>query len=272
MVNALQIGTHLSPEDIGELQAQSARILEDPICDVEVAKVPNFIVAREGPAWDQRSVVDKAVWLVTERFSEKRDTVNRLTDLVLDRLQDEELRLLFRLDQGFNHTMYFMTIHAWLLHRRLILEGKEGYRIDDDLFESCWACTKQWMQVKKVKEFRFSAELRNTQEYMFTLMLSLDDTLDRADILAARMQLVLWANVYSGEPSRNAHFIVLLTKYILRQLSMILQLPAESVMEGRFKWADFQVTAVSKEKLEKRKALMKVYPYKLPVRRGDAVE
>lgn len=97
------------------------------------------------------------------------------------------------------------------------------------------------MWLKKVPEYRFEAELQNVQEYMFGCCVTLDKALERPDILPARVQQVLWANIYSGSVKKDSSGLTRLTKYLLRQLGLMLQLDATCFLSGSFVWADFPI-------------------------------
>merc|ERR1712216_875177 len=82
--------------------------------------------------------------------------------------------------------------------------GRAGAKIDEKLFELVWLLVQQWMLLKKVPEFRWNAELKNVQQYLFGMCIALDRALERADILPARIQRVLANNLYSGEVRQDA--------------------------------------------------------------------
>merc|ERR1719499_705416 len=170
-----------------------------------------------------------------------KHVVARYNDLIIERLDNEPLLAAFGIDAGFNMQVYFMILHAWLLHQRLVLEGTKAKALDEELFESCWSLVRNFMWLKKIPEYRFDAELRNVQEYMLGCCVALDKALERPDILPARLQQVLWANLYSGAVKKDADALTRLTKYCLRQLGLILQLDAEHFLAGNFVWADFPI-------------------------------
>lgn len=113
------------------------------------------------------------------------------------------------------------------------------HRIEHNVFENCWTIVKFMLVLKQVPEYRFEQELKHVQSYMFGCMVTLDQCLERADILPARMQQALWRNVYSGEVPKNSDGLILLTKYMLRQLSLVLQLEEGHFVNAQFVWADF---------------------------------
>lgn len=237
-----QFETRLMPEDILHLRATSMRIMQDTICELEPGEMEKCLVHRE------KLSANMAWWSIRRLHLHATDSFNRVSqvkvrynDLLLDRLRDRRLLMAFNIKLDFNMQAYFLILHAWLLHQRLVLEGAKAKKIDDDLFESCWMHVRNWMFLKRVPEFRFDADLKNVQEYMLGCCVALDKALERPDILPARIQQVLWRNVYSATGDRDATALMLLTKYVIRQLGLMLQLDAEHFLAGNFVWADFPI-------------------------------
>jgi len=246
-----QFENQLMPEDILHLRATSMVIMQDPICEVLAKEVASCLVDRTDPIkalplWHIRRLSTA----VTQPQRERKLAASNLSDLVMERLDNEGLSQTFDIDGGFNMQVYFMVLHIWLLHQRLVLEGPAAKRLDEDLFEDCWTTVRNWMWLKKVPEYRFDAELQNVQEYMFGCCLALDKALERSDILPARLQQVLWANIYSGSVKKDAAALNRLTKYILRQLGLVLQLDKEHFLAGNFTWADYPLTTTPIAKRE----------------------
>eukprot|EP00931_Biecheleriopsis_adriatica_P029908 TRINITY_DN17683_c0_g1_i2.p1 TRINITY_DN17683_c0_g1~~TRINITY_DN17683_c0_g1_i2.p1 ORF type:complete len:342 (-),score=79.28 TRINITY_DN17683_c0_g1_i2:92-1063(-) len=232
----------LMPEDILHLRALSMTIMQDPVCELRPEEAQRYVVDHsdpigELPLWHPRRLAHQ----VTDPFRLRKLTVSRYHKLILERLDNEPLLAAFGIDTGFNMQAYFMILHAWLLHQRLVLEGSKAKKIDEDLFEACWTLTRSWLMLKKVPEYRFDAELQNVQEFMLGACIAMDKALERPDVLPARVQQCLWANMYSGGVRKEHKGLTRLTKYMLRQLSLMLQLDADRFLSGQFVWADFPV-------------------------------
>lgn len=235
-----QFEKQLMPEDILHLRATSMTIMQDPICEVPPHEVERCVrrikdPLADLPVWHPQRISSK----LTQPFRSHKEDTKRLSELITERLNNEELCQVFGIDQDFNMQVYWMILHAWLLHQRFVLEGAKVKKLDEDLFESCWTTCRNWMWLKKVPEYRFDAELQHIQEFMLGCCLALDKALERPDILPARLQQVLWANIYSGSVRKDAATLRKLTKYVLRQLGLVLQLDADVVVKGHFVWADF---------------------------------
>ncbi|CAE8621631.1 unnamed protein product, partial [Polarella glacialis] len=215
----------------------------DPVCELRPEEALRYVVDHvdpiaEMPVWHPRRVAVK----LTDPFRDRKLAVARYHRLILERLDNEPLLAAFGVDTGFNMQAYFMILHAWLLHQRLVLEGSKAKRLDEELFETCWTLTRNWLLLKKTPEYRFDAELQNVQEYMLGCCIAMDKALERPDVLPARVQQVLWNNMYSGSVKKDHRGLMRLTKYILRQLSLVLQLDTDRFLTGSFVWADFPVS------------------------------
>mmetsp|Transcript_56072 Transcript_56072/g.121258 ORF Transcript_56072/g.121258 Transcript_56072/m.121258 type:complete len:333 (+) Transcript_56072:232-1230(+) len=232
----------LMPEDILHLRATSMAIMQDPVCELRPEEARRYAIERPDPTlelpwWHPRKLTSQ----VSKPLHARKEAGFRLRDLITERLDNETLLQAFEIDNGFNMQVYFMILHAWLLHQRLVLEGNKAKRLDADLFEHCWTLVRNWMWIRKVPEYRFDTEMRNVQEFLLGCCVALDKALERPDILPARLRQELWANVYSGGCKKDSAALTLLTKYCLRQLALMLQLDTECVLNGNFVWADFPV-------------------------------
>eukprot|EP00928_Gymnodinium_smaydae_P087595 TRINITY_DN71841_c0_g1_i1.p1 TRINITY_DN71841_c0_g1~~TRINITY_DN71841_c0_g1_i1.p1 ORF type:complete len:251 (+),score=75.63 TRINITY_DN71841_c0_g1_i1:105-755(+) len=209
-------------------------IMQDPRCELRPEEAARYVVQREDPLMQLPAWHPRRLQAVAARpFRARKEVVRRMTDLIIERIDNEPLCNAFDIDGGFNMQVYFMILHAWLLHQRLVLEGARAKKLDEDLFEACWTLVRNCMWLKKIPEYRFDAELLNTQEYMLGCCIALDKALERPDILPARLQQVLWANVYSGGVKKDAATLTLLTKYCLRQLGLMLQLDTEVFLDDQ---------------------------------------
>eukprot|EP00441_Pelagodinium_beii_P033794 CAMPEP_0197638312 /NCGR_PEP_ID=MMETSP1338-20131121/13282_1 /TAXON_ID=43686 ORGANISM="Pelagodinium beii, Strain RCC1491" /NCGR_SAMPLE_ID=MMETSP1338 /ASSEMBLY_ACC=CAM_ASM_000754 /LENGTH=295 /DNA_ID=CAMNT_0043210865 /DNA_START=53 /DNA_END=936 /DNA_ORIENTATION=- len=237
-----QFEKQIMPEDVLHLRAMSMTIMQDPICELRPEEASRYIVdcpdpLSEMPVWHPRRLATQ----ITDPFRDRKLSVNRYHKLILERLDNEPLLAAFGIDNSFNMQAYFMILHAWLLHQRLVLEGSKAKKQDEDLFETCWTLTRNWLLLKKTPEYRFDAELQNVQEYMLGACVAMDRALERPDILPARVQQCLWNNMYSGSVKKDHKGLLRLTKYMLRQLGLMLALDADCFLSGKFVWADFPV-------------------------------
>ncbi|KAF4746810.1 hypothetical protein FOZ62_027142, partial [Perkinsus olseni] len=93
-------------------------------------------------------------------------------------------------------------------------------------------------------------------EYSYGGCVALDRALRRGDILAARLQEQLHANIHSGEIQKDDKRLLLLTKYTVRQLSYMLRVPHDDFIFANFVWADFPLPSYPARPLPNRGALI----------------
>ncbi|XP_022587038.2 uncharacterized protein LOC34618837 [Cyclospora cayetanensis] len=117
-----------------------------------------------------------------------------------------------------------------------------GELLNDFVFKQTWEVLKDWLKLKKVGEFQFQAELKNCQAYAFGLMVSLDQAMTEGEICPARIKEALWGNVYGGAIPYGDPALSLLTKYVLRQLTHVMQIADDHFFQAKFSWADFPLS------------------------------
>eukprot|EP00916_Digyalum_oweni_P008087 GHVL01013531.1.p1 GENE.GHVL01013531.1~~GHVL01013531.1.p1 ORF type:complete len:369 (+),score=76.14 GHVL01013531.1:96-1202(+) len=229
-------GQKFREEDITRWREQSIAILKDPICNVTTTEMQRSMVAL--PPYRQ-DFWARAYRRTFGRINEDAHAANAITNLIQERLENELLTSAFRIDESFNMRMYFWFAHAWMIHKRLRTEDRRGIRIGEDLFKNSNMTIQSWMALKNVPEYTWYPEIRNTHGYMIGFMLAFDDAMKQPDIMPAKIQENIWANVYGGNVAKNASFVILFTKYFLRQFQHILMLDKESFLTGHWTWVDF---------------------------------
>ncbi|KAF4701023.1 hypothetical protein FOZ63_030472 [Perkinsus olseni] len=244
----------ITQEELTKLQHQSAIIVSDPICDVGEKEVKDFLIPTKPPAkllmdWLPKPIGDWLWWR-----SGRAKTTEKLFRLALERLENKPLMEAFGITMGFNHQLYWLTLHAWIFHQKMLQIGDD--RMDYYFFEHIWVLPKTWLLIKRVPDYRFSSELRNTMEYSYGGCVALDRALRRGDILAARLQEQLHANIHSREIQKDDKRLLLLTKYTVRQLSYILRVPHDDFIFANFVWADFPLPSYPARPLPNRGALI----------------
>jgi len=220
------------------MRLESLKLLSDPVAIITPEESEAFLVPI--PKSDRTPFQD-LLWKINGRHKEYRRSALRMIYLIMERLENDALTRALHIDESFNHRAYFFILHVWMLHRRLRVEGYQGEFTDEALFDFTWHMFKEWLLLKAVPEFRFFAELKHCQEYMFGLCFSLDFSLQRADILPARIREALWANVWAGEVDPDEAYLDVATKYVVRQLSHILHMDREPLLSSNFVWADFPI-------------------------------
>lgn len=243
---------HLEPiykaSDLAELRSYSMTLMSDPIVDITLPETRHFQVPI--PVDErERTALQEVIHKAYGQHLEYRKSAFRIGRLCVERLENNGLCRVLKIDDSFNYRAYFFTLHMWLAHTRLLHEGWKGETIDDELFEEAAKLFAEWLVIKKVEEHRFARELQNVQEFMYTFCIHLDLAMKDKDTMPARIRQVLWAHLYNSELDPDDETLDLTTKYVLRQLLHILQLDTAHFMTGNFVWADLPVPGVGRTRI-----------------------
>ncbi|ETW27988.1 hypothetical protein PFFCH_04546 [Plasmodium falciparum FCH/4] len=114
-----------------------------------------------------RSIISSMIYKFFLKHTEYGECAWRLVHLIIERLENEEILNLFRINESFNMKMYFYVLHLWIINKRLRHEQYQGDIINTYIFDITWRIVRDWMLLKDVPEYSFNAELLNCQEYAF---------------------------------------------------------------------------------------------------------
>ena len=150
----LNLDRQFTNEDLLHLQEQSIAIMNDDTCDIKPSEVNNYLLEiRKMP--EGLSIIGQKAWLYKQSWKDFHNAPVDLLDLVMERLENQVLRDALAIDEGFNMQCYFMFTHVWLIHRRLLPEGKKAHKLEDNFSEGCWMVIQHWMKIKKIPEVLF---------------------------------------------------------------------------------------------------------------------
>lgn len=226
----------LTEEDVNDMRKRSVVLLSDPITAISIQESRQKQVSI--PQHD-RTPLKNIYWKLIGSQRHASLVARRLLALALERVDLQPLRTAFHINDGFNHRFHLLILHIWIIHQRLTLEGVRGEFIDDHLFRFLMNCVHDWLWIKDTPEYRFAAEAHHCQSHIFSFCHALDNALEYIDILPAHIHQVLWHRLYEGEINPDEEYLDLLTKYVIRQWTHVLQLESKHVVEGYFTWADF---------------------------------
>ena len=173
----------------------------------------------------------------------RNSATSRLTELTSDRVNNKELMEMFGLSpSNFNHRVYWLTIHSWMLHQRFLIEKLT--KLESDYVDRIWLMPYKWMLDKGVPRHRLQVELEHAHRYSLKFSVDLDHAISRPDILPGQVCEVVWRTMYSEDgkvKSSSDPRIVLLSKYIIRNLNFILNsVPTPNFTQGAFVWPNFR--------------------------------
>jgi len=195
-----------------------------------------------------------SLYNLPERFSlsPPRDAFRAETfsSLLAERVENKELSQLLQIDlERFNEKAYFLLLHCWVIQRRLLLEGPDGEALVPLLQEAAWRALRvsilqqqQQTSMAALCEKGLTMELPHAQASVLQEFFdSLDDAVDRPDILPARLRNVLRSHIFGAPRQDDEAALDLMTKYAVRQLAFVLQIDKAHLLAGAFVWADFPV-------------------------------
>eukprot|EP00386_Alphamonas_edax_P006047 GDKI01019692.1.p1 GENE.GDKI01019692.1~~GDKI01019692.1.p1 ORF type:complete len:368 (+),score=57.49 GDKI01019692.1:183-1286(+) len=156
--------------------------------------------------------------------------------LAKSRAADPKLLELFQIDpKDFAQRGYFLIMHTWLLHRRLLIAGHAS--VHYFFWEMIWNDFMFKIRYEEnVSEFRASSALKDVQQYALGFCLALDECLDHDDRWAGQLKYVLWGNVFSGKIPRDDPRLERLTVYLMHHMQFVMGLPDDVFDDVAFKW------------------------------------
>ncbi|CBZ55596.1 conserved hypothetical protein [Neospora caninum Liverpool] len=130
--------------------------------------------------------------------------------------------------------LYFLVLHVWLLHRRLVALQEELTR--DALWEAVDDLYRAILSEAHVSEMRLSAYVREMQQTALGFCLLLDEAFDRP-LFAGETALRIWFMVFKAKEERRFSPHVLdLTAYLLRTSKFVAEIPTDLLLRGSFSW------------------------------------
>ena len=220
----------LTDEDTERMRKLSTSLLSDPICNVSAAEAKSFLL--EADDVDDESWQGRFSWA----WSGRADGTNKLFQLTMERLENRKLQEALGVGAGFNHQLFWMFTHAWLLHKRMIVFDDRAQ--EEDYFNALFRVVDNWLIVKEIPRHRLSVEMQNAQRHALGFCVSLDVAIERPDILGGRILEALYNTFHEGQVPRDDPQLVLLTKYVIRQAAFALVIPRPNFLQGKFIWAD----------------------------------
>ena len=163
----------------------------------------------------------------------------------------------FKVDVSFRPVQSLLTLHVWMVNRRLVIEAKAALEtspvlnwelVQQEFLETFWHDTKVRIRAEGVRELSVDKGLRDVQNYSLQQCMALDHVVDQiTNDKKARLDnlgLVIWTNVYYGchdgkddDGAVPDEYIDAIAKYTLQQYDNISsKLPQAYFAEGRVSW------------------------------------
>ncbi|RYG62707.1 hypothetical protein EON64_17360, partial [archaeon] len=77
----------------------------------------------------------------------------------------------------FRSRHLLLVLHVWMVHKRLMQEGREGLRVQEALFDELWEDSSQRLRAQGVGELSVNARLKEVQSLSFRCCVDLDHAL-----------------------------------------------------------------------------------------------
>ncbi|KAL8429377.1 hypothetical protein Efla_001215 [Eimeria flavescens] len=112
----------LSPNEFEDYRAESVALLADrKLCVVS----PRQSAARELPLQTNlRTPLQEMLYKAFGRHREYPQIAWQMMHIILERVENEQLKKTFGIPEGFNGCFYLLILHVWLLHCRLCQQQK----------------------------------------------------------------------------------------------------------------------------------------------------
>nr|PVC51658.1 hypothetical protein MACL_00001498 [Theileria orientalis] len=217
------------PEDALEY---SNHILDDPISDISVQESSKFLIPFPNP--DPPTLFER----LTKHFGDGYlyEPASTMVHLCVERLENEELTKVFDIGEGFNKRAYFLTLHVWLLYRRVEREIPEGVLLNRYLLKIFYKLIKDWLGLRQTPEFRFRAEFENTQNHMVKFIAELQKCTEDGYLYPYKMSVCFKKVMYEDDVSDEV--VDLLVKYTIRQFMHLHNIDTHHLMNAMFLWGD----------------------------------
>lgn len=158
----------------------------------------------------------------------------------------------------FRSKHMLLVLHVWMVHKRLMFEGKSGQSLQEALFDELWEDTSNRIRGQGVAEISVNKYLKEVQSYSFRCCVELDRALDQymqgkeepgsaaeaveAEVGSAEEKLeddiggVLWRLLYLRREEIDVDHVLELAKYVVREQVSLSDVSKDAVFEGRIQW------------------------------------
>lgn len=107
--------------------------------------------------------------------------------------------------------------HTWLIHKRLLKEGKEGQRLQECMFDELWEDTCARLRAIGISEISVNKHLGEVQSFSFKYCCELDEAVTKsseAEIIDD-MGGAIWRNVYIAKEDMDENHVLDFARCVL---------------------------------------------------------
>mmetsp|Transcript_12133 Transcript_12133/g.17690 ORF Transcript_12133/g.17690 Transcript_12133/m.17690 type:complete len:312 (-) Transcript_12133:295-1230(-) len=152
-----------------------------------------------------------------------------------------------RIGRQFRPRHAMLTLHVWLLHKRLLADTNDPHSsllIQEELFDILWNNARARIRAEGVNELTVNKHLKDVQQITFQQCTHLDHAFSNFDTTSfekrsEEIAAAIWMHILlKDEEAYNDH-IRRLTAYVEYQFANIVHhLPEEFFREGRIGWGN----------------------------------
>lgn len=159
----------------------------------------------------------------------------------------------------FRSKQMILVLHIWMIHKRLMVEGKPALLIQEALFDELWEDTSNRIRAQGIGELSVNRYLKDVQGYSFRCCVELDHVLslpptaplvnpsgseDEKDVvyhsyeerILDELAGALWRGVYLRREDVPEDHVLALAEYVRREQLSLLDLSQQAIFEGRILW------------------------------------
>lgn len=146
-----------------------------------------------------------------------------------------------RFPSNFRSKQMLLVLHIWMVHRRLMREGRNGLHVQEALFDELWENTCNRIRGEGIGEMSVNKHLKDVQSISFRACIELDHVLtltaSTPEEVLDELSGVLWRNLYDRNEAVDEERVVVLAKYVASEQSSLLALPLQAILDGRIAWS-----------------------------------
>jgi cytochrome b pre-mRNA-processing protein 3 len=140
----------------------------------------------------------------------------------------------------FRSKQTLLTLHIWMIHKRLLLEEKQGgLLVQEAMFDELWEDTSKRIRTHKINELSLNKYLKGVQGYSFRTCLELDEAMTKAPNeteVIEQIGGVVWRMAYLRRDEIDPELVMKFANYIRKEQLSLLEIPTKAIFEGRIKW------------------------------------
>jgi len=183
---------------------------------------------------NDKGIIGKFVLKVGGYYSRESQLVrgsNSLLKMLLDHCEESGIREALRLENDFRTRHAFVSLHVWMVLRRLRGAGADGKSFSQFLYDNFQHEVEMSVHREGVR-VRLSKWLRQLEDIFFGAAKAYDDAIDNHTEDFAE---VLNRNIYSGKGDRR--YCQALARYAIRELVSLSLTDDQAILNGEVKFS-----------------------------------